>query len=158
GVNALHSKLRSYAWATQRSEYRYPVRRRSATLPCVALLIDVDDAADPRLDDFRDLTTADRRPDRPGGRGLVIAEGTVVVRRLLDRPNPDRAPLGVPMGIRRLSNDLATVNAPAYVSCGQFMSDVVGFQLNRGVLAVADLAPRSRFDEVVAIAGVLAVL
>ena len=24
---------------------------------------------DPRIDDYRDLTTADRRPDRPGGRG-----------------------------------------------------------------------------------------
>ena len=41
----------------------------------VVIPIDVDDPADPRLDDYRDLTTADRRPDRPGGRGLVIAEG-----------------------------------------------------------------------------------
>ncbi len=134
------------------------MRRRSATLPCVALLIDVDDAADPRLDDFRDLTTADRRPDRPGGRGLVIAEGTVVVRRLLDSPYPVRALLGVPKRIAELADDLATVNAPAYVTSAQIMSDVVGFHLNRGVLAVADRAPKPTFDEVVANARVLAVL
>ena len=39
----------------------------------------IDDPVDGRLDDFRDLSRADRRPDRPGGRGLVIAEGTIVV-------------------------------------------------------------------------------
>ena len=50
----------------------------------VAILTAVDDPNDPRIDDFRDLTTADRRPDRPGGRGLVIAKGVVVVRRLLE--------------------------------------------------------------------------
>jgi hypothetical protein len=56
----------------------------------VAILTSVGRADDPRLDDYRDLTTADRRPDRPGGRGLVIAEGVVVVRRLLDLPFPVR--------------------------------------------------------------------
>lgn len=55
----------------------------------------VSDPADPRLDDFRDLTVADRRPDRPGGRGAVIAEGVVVVRRLLGSPYRIRAVLGV---------------------------------------------------------------
>ncbi len=55
-----------------------------------------------RLDDFRDLSRADRRPDRPGGRGLVLAEGTVVVRRLLDSPYPPRALLGVPRRIGEL--------------------------------------------------------
>jgi hypothetical protein len=57
--------------------------------------IEVRDADDPRLADFRDLKRADRRPDRPGGRGLVIAEGTVVVRRLLASTYPVRALIGV---------------------------------------------------------------
>ena len=61
---------------------------RPGTIPTVATITPIDDPADPRVDDFRDLTTADRRPDRPGGRGLVIAEGVVVVRRLLDSPLP----------------------------------------------------------------------
>ncbi len=131
---------------------------RSATLPCVALLIDIDDAADPRLDDFRDLTVADRRPDRPGGRGLVIAEGTVVVRRLLSSPYPVRALLGVPKRIGELVDDLATLDMPAYVTSDRVMTEVVGFHLNRGVLAVADRAPRPTLDEVVVDARVLAVV
>ena len=52
---------------------------------------EVTDPADPRIADFRDLTNADRRPDRPGGKGLVVAEGVPVVRRLLDSPYRPRA-------------------------------------------------------------------
>ena len=35
---------------------------------------DVSDPDDPRLDDFRDLNSVDRRPDLPTGKGLVIAD------------------------------------------------------------------------------------
>ena len=63
-------------------------------------LIEITDPDDPRLDDFRDLTTADRRPDRPCGRGLVIAEGSVVVRRLLASPYRTRALLGARVATR----------------------------------------------------------
>lgn len=124
----------------------------------MAKLIEIDDAADPRLDDFRDLTTADRRPDRPGGRGLVIAEGVVVVRRLLHSAYPLRAVLGVPRRLDELREDLADVDVPAYATSAQTMSDVVGFHLNRGVLAVADRAPAPSFTDVVDGARVLAVL
>ncbi len=124
----------------------------------MAKLIEIDDAADPRLDDFRDLTTADRRPDRPGGRGLVIAEGVVVVRRLLHSAYPLRAVLGVPRRLDELRDDLADVDVPAYATSAQTMSDVVGFHLNRGVLAVADRAPAPSFTDVVDGARVLAVL
>ena len=106
----------------------------------VAPFIHLDDPADPRLDDFRDLTRADRRPDRPGGRGLVIAEGVPVVRRLLDSPYPLRAVLGVPARVEALRADLAEVAAPAYVTTAETMARVVGFHLNRGVLAAADRA------------------
>lgn len=46
-------------------------------------VIDISDPADPRLDDFRDLNSSDRRPDLPEGKGLVIAEGVFVTQRLL---------------------------------------------------------------------------
>ncbi len=103
--------------------------------------IEVDDPADVRLDEFRDLTVADRRPDRPGGRGAVIAEGIVVVRRLLASPYPLRAVLGVPARLDDLAADLSGADCPVYAVCPEVMSDVVGFHLNRGVLAVADRAP-----------------
>jgi tRNA G18 (ribose-2'-O)-methylase SpoU len=106
----------------------------------VATITPVADPADPRLDDYRDLTTADRRPDRPGGRGLVIAEGVVVVRRLLDSPYPVRSVMGQPRRIDELAGDLAGVDVPAYAVDADTMATAVGFHLNRGVLAVADRA------------------
>lgn len=108
------------------------------TLFRVVTVTPVNDANDPLLADFRDLTRADRRPDRPGGRGLVIAEGTVVVRRLLDSPYPLRALLGTGRRLDELADVLTEVDAPAYQVSAEVMASVVGFHLNRGVLASAD--------------------
>jgi len=124
----------------------------------VALVIEVADPADPRLDDFRDLSTADRRPDRPGGRGLVIAEGVVVVRRLLASRYPVRALLGVRRRIEELDADLAGCRAPAYVTSAEVMARVVGFHLNRGVLATADRPAHTTAADVVRDAARIAVL
>ncbi|MBA3906349.1 MAG: RNA methyltransferase [Pseudonocardiales bacterium] len=124
----------------------------------MALFTTVDHAADPRVDDFRDLTAADRRPDRPGGRGLVIAEGVVVVRRLLASPFPVRSLLGVPRRLAELADDLAELDVPAYATDPNTMADIVGFHLNRGVLAVADRAPSPSVSALAAEAHVLAVL
>src|SRR5262245_60827657 len=120
-------------------------------------IIDIDDPADPRLDDFRDLTVADRRPDRPGGRGLVIAEGVVVVRRLLSSRYPLRAVLGVPRRLAELGAELPA-GAPAFAVSAPTMATVVGFHLNRGVLAVADRLPAPDLDPLISGARLLAVL
>lgn len=118
----------------------------------------VTDPADPRLDDFRDLTLADRRPDRPGGRGLVIAEGAVVVRRLLESPYPVRALLGVQRRFDELRRDLTDCAAPYFVATAEVMAAVVGFHLNRGVLATADRVPFPPAAELLATVPSVAVL
>lgn len=100
--------------------------------------VPIRDPADSRLDEFRNLSHADRRPDRPGGRGLVIAEGVVVVRRLVASRYPLRALLGVARRHIELADDLAGTAAPFYVATAEVMAEVVGFHLNRGVLATAD--------------------
>ncbi|MEO7126806.1 MAG: RNA methyltransferase [Nakamurella sp.] len=100
--------------------------------------IDISDPSDPRVDDFRDLTRADRRPDRPGGRGLVIAEGIVVARRLVASAYPLRALLGVPRRYDEFRGELADKRAPFYVATTEVMAEIVGFRFNRGVLALAD--------------------
>jgi tRNA G18 (ribose-2'-O)-methylase SpoU len=119
-----------------------------------------DDEAldDSRLADFRDLTTADRRPDRPGGRGLVIAEGTIVVRRLLGSPYPVRALLGVRRRLEELDDVLGAVDVPAYEVSADAMARVIGFHLNRGVLASADRCPTPSLGSMLAGARVVAVL
>jgi len=124
----------------------------------VATITAVSDPADPRLDDFRDLTTADRRPDRPGGRGLVIAEGVLVVRRLLESTYPVRSVLGVARRLDELAADLVGRDVPAYRVDAAVMAAAVGFHLNRGVLAVADRAVLPDATTVVRNARVVAVL
>jgi tRNA G18 (ribose-2'-O)-methylase SpoU len=121
-------------------------------------LIHIADRDDPRVDDFRHLSTADRRPDRPGGKGLVIAEGTVVVSRLLASRYPVRALLGVERRFAELAGDLAGIDVPQYAASAETMADVVGFHLNRGILAVADRPAPLTVSEVVANAGTIAVL
>lgn len=147
---------------------RAPIRRSGTRLvrsnhPEVKLIpvaqrISVQKVDDPLVDDFRDLSTADRRPDRPGGRGFVIAEGTVVVRRLLESGYPVRAVLGVARRIDELEPDLAGVDVPAYITSAELMAEIVGFHLNRGVLAVADRAPRASAADILARSRVIAVL
>jgi tRNA G18 (ribose-2'-O)-methylase SpoU len=124
----------------------------------MARVIEVADPADTRLADFRDLSRADRRPDRPGGRGFVIAEGTVVVRRLIASAYPVRAVLGVARRVESLESELAGLPVPAYVTSAEVMTQVVGFHLNRGVLAVADRAAQPAPDRLVESSRVLAVL
>ena len=114
---------------------------------------EVTDPADPRIADFRDLTNADRRPDRPGGKGLVIAEGVPVVRRLLHSPYRPRAVLGVPARLADLAPDLAGVPFPVYETSADVLASTVGFHLNRGVLAAADRAPEPAPGPLLAAAG-----
>lgn len=104
-------------------------------------VIDVDDPADPRLDDFRDLNSIDRRPDLPTGKGLVIAEGVLVVQRMLVSRFRPRAFLGTDRRFNELGADLDVSDAPFYRASAEVMAEVVGFHLNRGVLAAA---PRPR--------------
>ena len=97
-------------------------------------VIEVDDPADPRLDDFRELADADVRPDR---RGVVIAEGVNVVERLAASPYPMRAVIGVASRLDALRAPLAGVDVPAYCVDKWVLSAVVGFRVTRGVIASA---------------------
>jgi tRNA G18 (ribose-2'-O)-methylase SpoU len=124
----------------------------------VAEVIDIDDPADPRVDDFRDLKSADRRPDLPGRKGLVIAEGVVVVQRMLDSRFTPSALLGVDKRREELADDLARIDVPYYRATAEVMAEVVGFHLNRGVLAVANRPAELSADEVLDGARTVAVL
>ncbi len=88
----------------------------------------------------------------------MIAEGVVVVRRLIHSPYPVRSLLGVPRRLAELATDLAGLDAPAYQTDVDTMATVVGFHLNRGVLAVADRAPVPDVAALARRAWVLAVL
>ena len=126
-------------------------------------VIDITDADDPRVDDFRDLNSVDRRPDLPTGRGLVIAEGVLVVRRMLASRFVPHAMLGTDRRLAELADDLSAAAAPpldmtCYRATAEVMADVVGFHLNRGVLAAARRPVELSVSEVLECARTIAVL
>lgn len=100
-------------------------------------VIDITDPADVRVDNFRDLNSVDRRPDLPSGKGLVIAEGVLVVQRMLASRFTPTALLGTDRRLAELAADLEGVDVPYYRADAEVMAQVVGFHLNRGVLAAA---------------------
>jgi tRNA G18 (ribose-2'-O)-methylase SpoU len=123
-----------------------------------ANVIDIDDPDDERLDNFRDLNSIDRRPDLPSGKGLVIAEGVLVVQRMLASPFTPLAFLGTDRRLTELKADLGGNPAPYYRASAEVMAEVVGFHLNRGVLGAARRAPERSVGQVVDGARTVAVL
>jgi tRNA G18 (ribose-2'-O)-methylase SpoU len=124
-------------------------------------LQDANDPDDPRLDDFRDLNSIDRRPDLPTGKGLVIAEGVLVVQRMLASRFTPHALLGTQRRLDELEDDLAGFKgrvAPFYRTSADVMARVVGFHLNRGVLAVARRVPEPSVAQLIEGARTIAVL
>lgn len=122
---------------------------------------DVTDPDDPRLDDFRDLNSVDRRPDLPTGKGLVIAEGVLVVQRMLASRFAPLALLGTDRRLAELAADLTGAGglaAPCYRASADVMAQVVGFHLNRGVLAAARRVPEPSVAQAVDGARTVAVL
>lgn len=124
----------------------------------ICTVVDVDDPADPRLDDFRDLNSIDRRPDLPSGKGLVIAEGVLVVQRMLASRFVPRGFLGTDRRLIELAEDLVGCDAPYYRASAEVMAEVVGFHLNRGVLAAAPRPAELSVSDVLDGARTVAVL
>jgi tRNA G18 (ribose-2'-O)-methylase SpoU len=122
------------------------------------VVCDIDDPADARLDNFRDLNSIDRRPDLPSGKGLVIAEGVLVVQRLLASPFTPLAFLGTDRRLTELAPDLRGNSAPYYRVSAEVMAEAVGFHLNRGVLGAARREPERSVADVVGGARTVVVL
>ncbi|MBD1321408.1 TrmH family RNA methyltransferase [Gordonia hankookensis] len=130
-------------------------------------VIDIDDPADPRVDDFRDLNSVDRRPDLPAlpggrvGKGLVIAEGVLVAQRMIASRFSPHAFLGVDKRLAELADDLTARSldgVPFYRASAEVMAEVVGFHLNRGVLGAARRPPSLSVAEAIAGSRTIAVL
>jgi len=98
----------------------------------------LDDPADPRLADFRDLTdTALRHRVEPEG-GLFIAEGDKVVRRALRAGYRMRSLVLAENRVAAVSalvDDVLADGAPVYVASAPVLQTLTGFHVHRGVLA-----------------------
>ncbi|WKD58921.1 TrmH family RNA methyltransferase [Corynebacterium caspium] len=116
-------------------------------------------ALDPRLDDIRDLNHSDNRPDLPGSKGLVIAEGPLVIPRLLESRFPSRCLVGTPAKLAAFLNNYEVDPAlPIYEISRETLAEVAGFDLHRGLLATADRAPELPVSQVLTAARTVLIL
>lgn len=130
-------------------------------------VVDVTDPDDPLLDDLRDLNKSDKRPDLPGGRGLVIAEGTYVVGRMLLSRFTPHVMLGTDMRLEQLRREATAEGWDADECAGDavylraskdLISEVIGFKSSRDILAAANRPEPLSVESVVDGARTLVVL
>lgn len=88
----------------------------------------------------------------------MIAEGVLVVQRMLASRFRPRALLGTDRRLGELAADLDGVDVPFYRATAEVMAGAVGFHLNRGVLAAAPRPGELGVDEIITGARTVAVL
>jgi tRNA G18 (ribose-2'-O)-methylase SpoU len=101
----------------------------------------VDDPDDPRVALYRSLPDAELRRSVESAHGIFIAEGKIVVRRLLASDCRTRSVLVAPNRVDALSDVLADLECPVYVAASHVLDAIAGFPIHRGVLACADRPP-----------------
>ena len=118
------------------------------------MLIPVDDPRDPRLEPYR----AVRERDLIGRQGRFIAEGEVVLRVLLARSRFTLESVLVSEKRAKAGGLLAEVppRVPIYVVPQAAMSEVAGFAIHRGLLAVGRREPMACAAELLRNAGPVA--
>jgi tRNA G18 (ribose-2'-O)-methylase SpoU len=124
----------------------------------VAELIEVADAADPRLADYVSLRDVQLRQSLEAEHGFFIAEGEKVVRRAVAAGYAPRSFLMTSRWLDGLRGELDSADAPCYVVTDALAEEVTGFHVHRGALASMRRRPLSTVDAVVSGARRIAVL
>jgi tRNA G18 (ribose-2'-O)-methylase SpoU len=110
-------------------------------------MLRIDDAGDQRLADYRGVSD----PDLAARRGLFIAEGRLVVRRLLAAGGfTTRSVLVTEPALVALADVLDARSAlPVFVVPQSVMNGATGFNIHRGCLAIGERPAPARWEDVV---------
>lgn len=108
-------------------------------------MIRITDPADPRLDDVRDLKTMDNT------KGLIFGEGPIVAGRVIDSRYPLRCVVGFEKKLdtffaQREEEGFPPVDVPVYSVTRELLAEVAGYDMHRGLIAVAGKAPERAVD------------
>lgn len=114
----------------------------------MATFVEVAQADDPRLADYRDLRDVTLRKHVEAEHGLFLAEGEKVVRRAVEAGYTPRSFLMAPRWLDGLADVLATTDAPCFVLSEQLAEEVTGFHVHRGALASLERRPLPSLDDV----------
>ena len=108
-------------------------------------VLSVDDAGDPRLADFLGIPD----PQLARVRGVFVAEGRLVVSRLLASRFVTRSVMVTPAALGGLARELQGQPClPVYVVPQEVMNAVAGFNIHRGCLAIGERPAPVTWQEV----------
>ncbi len=114
----------------------------------MADLVEITDAADPRLADYRDLRDVELRKNLEAEHGLFLAEGEKVVRRAIEAGFTARSFLMAPRWLDGLADVLDRSDAPCFVVAEDMAEEVTGFHVHRGALASLERRPLPAVEDV----------
>jgi tRNA G18 (ribose-2'-O)-methylase SpoU len=110
-------------------------------------LIRIESLDDPRAEEYRHIGDHDWLLER----SLFVAEGRLVVRRLLDlRQWPINSILLTENAVDNLRDVLDRTDAPIYVVEQDVLNDLAGFNIHRGCLAIGRRPAPSTLDRITA--------
>lgn len=115
-------------------------------------IVVVDDPADPRIADYRDI----RERDLVGRQGLFVAEGEVVLATLI--ASERHRPVSLLLDERRVASLTPLLErlddaVPVYVATRPVLDAIAGFPLHRGILALGRPAAPETPDALLARLG-----
>jgi tRNA G18 (ribose-2'-O)-methylase SpoU len=116
----------------------------------VTSVVPVDDPADPRLRDYRDLTDVELRRRSEPADGLFMAEGEKVIRRALSAGYRLRSLLLEDKWLASLRDVVEGFDGPVYAGARPVLAEVTGYDVHRGALAAMDRRPLPSVGEVLA--------
>lgn len=117
----------------------------------MADVIEISDAADPRLADYVALRDSQLRTSLEAREGLFIAEGDKIIRRAIEAGYRPRSLLLAPRWLAGLADVLDLIEAPVYLVSEALAEQVTGFHVHRGALASVERASRWELSDLLAL-------
>ena len=109
-------------------------------------VLSIDDAGDPRVADYRGIP----EPELARARGVFVAEGRLVVRRLLASRFTTRSVMVTPAVLDTVKADLEGYPClPVFVVPQRLMNSVAGFNIHRGCLAIGERPAAMPWEQLV---------
>lgn len=109
----------------------------------------IDDPADPRVDDYRELNSIAVRTEMEGAE-FFMGEGYVPIDRMIDSGHRMRSVLLHPKRLKRFLPTMARpemAGVPVYVGEQDVIAEIVGFNMYRSCLASGFRAPMPTVDD-----------
>ncbi|MBX3405537.1 MAG: RNA methyltransferase [Phycisphaeraceae bacterium] len=128
-------------------------------------IVTITSLDDPRIADYRSLRDQELAqradPASPAAhRGIFMAEGELVVRRLAESPFAVRSLLLAESRVEPMRDllDALASDVPAFVAPQRVVNEIIGFNIHRGVLAVGERGEPAEIGALLARRGPFVVL